>query len=61
MLTQLTLRLTPADNAAIVRIATALRLDHGRTFVTRTDAIRYALEVAAKDGAAKGTAKAPAA
>jgi hypothetical protein len=56
MLTQLTLRLTPTDNAAIVRIATTLRLDHGRAFVTRTDAIRYALEVAAKDATMTPTA-----
>jgi hypothetical protein len=45
---QLTFRLTPADNAAIARIAAALR-DRGQTFITRTDVVRLALEKAAKD------------
>ena len=46
---QLTFRLTPTDTANILRIATLLRDRHGQPFVTRTDAVRFALDGAAKD------------
>ena len=45
-----TFRSTPEDLQNIETIANALR-DAGRTFTTRTDAIRLCLEVAAADPA----------
>lgn len=45
---QLTFRLTNADAANILAIANALR-DGGNQFPTRTDACRFALELAARE------------